>query len=146
MSPAGNLTPLQLNPGGLCPGVSLTFGSSVYTMYPWQLHDHVALPFNVIGIEGGGQTIRVRSTRCDIQLKHTSSVCGQCAWIGLSPDLTAIRDRAAAMQLPTGTNYYYMNYAQLSRALHEKSGQIKELKLKVSHMHQFVTFQCCYIS
>ncbi|CAE6507009.1 unnamed protein product [Rhizoctonia solani] len=113
-----------------CFGAVVPFSSTVFTLYPWALHRHIALPFSVIGIELGGFAVRVRSVHCKGITSLVNEPCQHCAWVPTSADIHLIQQRATSTP-PDGLNYHYMNFDQIINALRDKNKQINELKLKV---------------
>lgn len=113
-----------------CPGARISFASSVYTTYPWWLHEPNTLPYTIIGIGEDGLSLLVRSIACKKTLAGTENVCHACASTITCAEVLGIKSRAASTPA-SGMNYRYLNFLQLCERLNLKNKTINELKITV---------------
>ena len=113
------LTELTSNPGGidfvkepvgLCPGCATEFDEPVLSHYPFQLHDHMELDWQVPSSAG------LHSTKCTGFVTLTDGVgapCGACLSLRENKELKGVVDRSQDAELYSSTtNDVYLTQFQ----------------------------------
>lgn len=124
-SPQSSSTPQST----LCPGAKMQFESSVYSTYPWHLHDYYQLPYTILSIATDRRTLCIRSINCTSVTVASMDICAACSGLDGHKELLALKNRAIS-QPAAGTNFRFMNYKQLVQQLKEKNGVINDFKIK----------------
>ena len=114
----------------LCLSIWLVF-LSAYTMYPWQIHIRIKLPYKVFEIDNKGKRIQIWSKQCTRRVASFGQVCSECLKLHSSPEIKKIVERAHAHSI-SGANYHFLNFNRLCQLLESNNKSIEQMRLKVS--------------
>jgi hypothetical protein len=115
-----------------CPGALVDYGMSIFTHYPWHLHDLGFLDYKLSFIDPKGRFFRVSSNRCYQTSPGRGAACEACNQIVLGSQFQELMKRATLDPLAVpSTKLQFWTYSQLCVLLKEKTSQLNELKLKV---------------
>ncbi|KAG8743804.1 hypothetical protein FRC12_014959 [Ceratobasidium sp. 428] len=115
-----------------CPGARVDCEASMFSHYPWHLHDTQILDYELSYIDPKGQFFRVRSHECKQKVPTTNAACEACNQIVLGRQLQELMKRANPESLVAQSlNVQYRTHWQLSELLRAKILQINELQLNV---------------
>ncbi|KAG8724323.1 hypothetical protein FRC09_020193 [Ceratobasidium sp. 395] len=114
-----------------CPGARVDCEASMFSHYPWHLHDTQILDYELSYIDPKGHFFRVRSRECKQKVPTTNVACEACNQIVLGRQLQELMKRANLESLVAQSlNVQYRTHWQLSELLRAKILQINELLLK----------------
>lgn len=145
-TPAGSLPDLDLPPppttptaatpklipsSQTCPGAVLRFTRSVYTDYPWQLHESRQMPYRILAIGEDGFSLTVRSTNCTGFPMGDLVSCVPCTHTDELKDVSVLKQRIESTP-SLYTNFRFLSFTQLVALLEDKNKMINDLKIKVS--------------
>jgi hypothetical protein len=115
-----------------CPGALVDYGMSLFSHYPWHLHDLALLDYGLRYIDPKGRFIRICSNQCYQKSPGRGAACEECNRVVLGRQLQDLVKRASLdpSTVPS-INLLFWTYSQLSLLLKEKSSKLNGLKLKV---------------
>ncbi|KAG8769711.1 hypothetical protein FRC12_004789 [Ceratobasidium sp. 428] len=125
------LDPALRDAAPACPGAFVNFGASMFSHYPWHLHDTAFLEYDLSYIDPGGQFFFVRSRKCCRKPSASGLGCESCDQVVLGRQLQDLLQRARpGSKVPPSLNTHFRTYAQVCDVVSEKTAQINALHLK----------------
>ncbi|KAG9122901.1 hypothetical protein FRC07_000528, partial [Ceratobasidium sp. 392] len=114
-----------------CPGALYYYGISMFSHYPWHLHDSNLLDYKLSFIDPDGRFFRVCSYKCTRKSPRSAAACPACDQIILGQRFQQLVQRADPNAPVTpSTNIQLQTYSQLCDLLKDKTSKINKLKLK----------------
>ncbi|KAG9119441.1 hypothetical protein FRC07_005533, partial [Ceratobasidium sp. 392] len=114
-----------------CPGALFVYEVSMFSHYPWHMHDSDFLDYELSFIDPKGRFFRMTSYKCARKSPGRGAACSACNQIVMGQQFQDLVKRANpnAKIAPT-TNIHLRTYSQLCDLLKDKSSTINDLKLK----------------
>jgi hypothetical protein len=123
---------LALEEPRTCSGTVINYSSSMFSHYPWHLHDTDFLDYKLAYIDPDGRFFCARSKKCYGSLAGTGSVCEACNQIVLGRQLQELMKRAHPDSPVAPTlNIQFRTHPQVCNLLQERNAQFNTLQLKV---------------
>ncbi|KAG8781543.1 hypothetical protein FRC12_021783 [Ceratobasidium sp. 428] len=115
-----------------CPGAYYDYGKvSMFSHYPWHLHDTDLLSYSLAFIDPKGRFVRVHSDKCCRKSSGPGAACNACDQVVLGRQFQEIIRRASPDSVvPPNLNIQFRTHAQLWDLAKEKTAQINAHQLK----------------
>lgn len=115
-----------------CPGALVDYGRSMFSHYPWHLHDLPVLDYRFSYIDPGGRFFRLYSSKCTRESPGRGAACMPCNQIILGRQFQELIRRASIdPSTARSTKLQFWTYTQLQELVKEKTSQLDSLRLKV---------------
>ncbi|KAG8717186.1 hypothetical protein FRC08_008016 [Ceratobasidium sp. 394] len=114
-----------------CPGALVEYEVSMFSHYPWHLHDLGVLDYEFSFIDHKGRFFRLCSTKCSQKSPGKGAACRACNQVVFGRQFQDLVKRANPDTLiAPSTNLHLRTYSQLCTLLNDKNSQINDFKLK----------------
>ncbi|KAG8692622.1 hypothetical protein FRC09_011076 [Ceratobasidium sp. 395] len=115
-----------------CPGALHHNGNvSMFSHYPWHLHDTGLLNYSLAFIDPKGRFIRVQSNKCHRKSPRSGAACTACDQVVLGGQFQDILQRASPDSVvPPNLNLQFRTHPQLCELVKDKIAQINAHQLK----------------
>lgn len=128
-----------------CLGAFVNYDMSMFSHYPWHLHDLGVLNYEFSYIDPKGRYFRVCSKQCSRISPEGGGACDACNRVILGRQFQELVKRASLDPLTSSsTKLSFWTYSQLCSILNEKTSKLNDLKLKV-RMASYVTARGSYV-
>ncbi|KAG8718339.1 hypothetical protein FRC09_012817 [Ceratobasidium sp. 395] len=119
------------NNAEVCPGALFYYRTSMFSHYPWHLHDSDLLDYQLSFIDPKGRFIRVCSYKCTQKSPGKGGACSPCSQIIMGQQFQDLVKRADPnASIAPSTHIQLRTYSQLRDLVKDKTSKINELKLK----------------
>jgi hypothetical protein len=117
----------------VCPGALVDYGISMFSNYPWHLHDTGTLSYTFSFIDPQGRFCYVQSRVCYQKSPGNGLSCEACSQVVMGRQFQELLKRAAtaSSSLPPTLKLQYRTYPQVCDLLDKKNSQINSSKLNV---------------
>ncbi|KAG9083746.1 hypothetical protein FS749_005764 [Ceratobasidium sp. UAMH 11750] len=115
----------------VCPGALVDYGVSMFSHYPWHLHDSGLLDYELSFIDPSGLFFRLSSHKCTRNSPGKGVACLACRQVVLGRQFQELMQRSRpGTSISPSTNLQFRTYSQLCDLVKDKSSKINDLKLK----------------
>jgi hypothetical protein len=120
-----------------CPGALVGYGISMFSHYPWHLHDTEFLEYELSFIEPKGRLLRVKSPKCLGKAPGEGSACRAWNQTVTGRQFQDLLKRATpGSTVATSLNFQFRTHPQIRELLNNKNTQINMLQLELcSQLH-----------
>jgi hypothetical protein len=117
----------------LCPGALVDYRMSMFSHYPWHLHDTDSLSYNFSFIDPYGRFCYIQSRVCYQKSPGSGLSCEACSQVVTGHQFQELLQRAAtaSSSLPTTLKVQFRTHPQVCDLLDKKNSQINSSKLNV---------------
>ncbi|KAG8750064.1 hypothetical protein FRC12_013091 [Ceratobasidium sp. 428] len=114
-----------------CSGALFYWRNSMFSHYPWHLHDSNLLDYELGFIDPKGRFLRVSSYNCTQKSPGKGGACAACDQVIMGRQFQDLVRRADPNEpVAPSTNVRLRTHSQLHDLLKDKTSKINELKLK----------------
>jgi hypothetical protein len=116
-----------------CPGALVNYKMSMFSHYPWQLHDTDSLSYTFSFIDPRGRFCYVQSRVCHQISPGNGSSCEACSQVVMGRQFQELSKRAAtaSSSLPPTLQLQFRTHPQVCDLLEQKNSQLNSSKLNV---------------
>ncbi|QRV87004.1 hypothetical protein RhiJN_15022 [Ceratobasidium sp. AG-Ba] len=114
-----------------CPGALVEYPMSMFSHYPWHLHDSDFLDYKLSYIDPNGKFFCVQSNKCLRTSPRIGASCHACSQVVLGWQYQDLVKRACSdVAITTSTNLHYWTHSQLCNLVKEKTSKLNNMKMK----------------